>query len=152
MPIAPLCTGADEERVYLCDYESVIALDRKSGKELWSSSDVNIADVYPSGYAPRLVTSDGVVLFAGSENVRNQKHWASPSDRLVAFSAKTGKTLWEADHPGAGFQSPEDIFVIKGTVWFGATKDGRQKGPFWLPSLVAPNQTVPLITKMSSGD
>ena len=130
MPIAPLCTAADERRIYLCDYKNVIALDRENGKELWTTSDVNIADVYPSGYAPRLVVSDGVVLFAGSENVRKQKHWASPADRLVALSANTGKTLWDADHPGSGFQSPEDIFVIKGAVWFGATKDGNQKGPF----------------------
>jgi len=132
MPIAPLCTGADEERVYLCDYKSVLALDRKSGEELWTTSDVNIADTYPSGYAPRLVVSDGVVLFAGSENaMKHQGSWKTPSDRLVALSAKTGKRLWETDHPASGFHSPEDIFVIKGTVWFGATKDGRQKGPFY---------------------
>jgi len=131
MPIAPLCTGADDKRVYLCDYKDVIALDRVSGKVVWTSSDVNIADVYPSGYAPRLVVSDGVVLFAGSENaMKHRGSWATPSDRLVGLSAETGKQLWEADHPASGFQSPEDIFVIKGTVWFGATKDGRQKGPF----------------------
>jgi outer membrane protein assembly factor BamB len=56
--------------------------------------------------------------------------WETPSDQLVALSAETGKQLWQADHPASGFQSPEDIFVIQGTVWFGATKDGRQKGPF----------------------
>ncbi len=131
MPMAPLCTGADDKRVYLCDYQSVIALDRVAGKVLWTSSDVNIADKYPSGYAPRLVVSDGVVLFIGSENAMKMKGgWTTPSDRLVALAAGTGKRLWEADHPASGFQSPEDIFVIKGTVWFGATKDGRQKGPF----------------------
>jgi outer membrane protein assembly factor BamB len=133
MPIAPLCTGADEQRVYLCDYTKVIALDRTAGKVLWTSHDVTIAEKYPSGYAPRLVVSDGVVLFAGSENVSKMKRgsWETPSDRLVALSAETGRRMWEVDHPASGFQSPEDIFVIKGTVWFGATKDGRQKGPFF---------------------
>ncbi len=132
-PIAPLCTGADDERVYLCDYQRVIALDLQNGQEHWNSRDINVADHYPSGYAPRLVVSDGVVLFAGSENVLKMERgsWKTPSDRLVAFSADTGKRLWEADHPASGFQTPEDIFVIKGTVWFGATKDGRQKGPFY---------------------
>jgi len=130
-PIAPLCTGADGKRVYTSDYKSVIALDRETGKTLWTTSDVEFAANYPSGYAPRLVISDGVVLFAGSKN--SQKHrgsWKTPSDRLVAISAKTGKRLWDADHPASGFLSPEDIFVIKGAVWFGATKDGNQKGPF----------------------
>jgi len=132
MPIAPLCTGADEQRVYLCDYTKVIALDRPAGKVLWTSSDINIAEKYPSGYAPRLVVRDGVVLFAGSENaMKHRGSWKTPSDRLVALSAKTGKRLWEAYHPASGFHSPEDIFVIKGVVWFGATKDGRQKGPFY---------------------
>jgi outer membrane protein assembly factor BamB len=133
MPTAPLCTGADEERVYLCDYKNVLALDRKSGGELWTSSDVTVANTYPSGYAPRLVVSDGVVLFAGSENVGKMERgsWKTPSDRLVALCADTGKLLWETDHPASGFQTPEDIFVIKGVVWFGATKDGRQKGPFY---------------------
>ena len=40
------------------------------------------------------------------------------------------KTLWETPHSASGFLSPEDIFVIKGTVWFGATRDGRGKGTF----------------------
>jgi len=132
MPIAPLCTGADDKRIYTCDYKGVIALDRETGKTLWTTSDVTLAANYPAGYAPRVVVSDGVVLFAGSEN--SQKHrgsWKTPSDQLVAMSAKTGKRLWDADHPASGFLSPEDIFVIKGTVWFGATKDGNQEGPFY---------------------
>ena len=131
-PVAPLCTGADDKRVYLCDYKTVTALDRATGDVRWDTRDIVVADVYPAGYAPRLVVSDGVVLFAGSENVLKMKRgsWETPSDRLVAFSADTGKRLWEADHPASGFQTPEDIFVIKGVVWFGATKDGRQKGPF----------------------
>lgn len=132
-PIAPLTTGSDGDRVYLCDYQSVIALDRATGETLWSSDDVTIAEGYAPGYAPRLVVSDGVVLFTGSENA--MKHsggsWATPSEPLVALSANTGEFLWEADHPASGFLSPEDIFVINGTVWFGATKDGRQAGPFF---------------------
>jgi outer membrane protein assembly factor BamB len=160
MPIAPLTTGAGINlfgadatindnagingrtiinggvginQVYLCDYESVVAIDRETGETVWTSSDINIADSYAPGYAPRLVVSDGVVLFTGSENV--MKHsggsWATPSDRLVALSAETGDLIWEAEHPASGFLSPEDIFVINGTVWFGATKDGRQAGPFY---------------------
>jgi len=92
MPIAPLCTGADNPRVYLCDYTRVIALDRPTGKVLWASSDINVAETYASGYAPRLVVRGGVVLFAGSENaMKHRGSWKTPSDRLVALSAKTKK-------------------------------------------------------------
>lgn len=132
-PIAPLTMAADDERVYLCDYQKVLCLDRLSGKLKWASDEVPIASNYPSGYAPRLVVKNGIVLFAGSENVMKMARgsWKTPSDALTAFASETGKKLWTADHPASGFQTPEDIFVINGTVWFGETKDGNSKGTFF---------------------
>jgi len=138
LPVAPLTLGTDGTRVYLCDYDKVRAFDHASGKELWASGSLTLAKSYHSGMSPRLVVADAVVLFAGSENVNriNKSRrtpgagWASPPDILTAISAETGTTLWKTDHPSSGFQSPEDIFVIKGTVWFGATRDGNGKGTF----------------------
>jgi len=76
MPIAPLCTGADAERVYLCDYKNVLALERKSGEELWATGDVNIADAYPSGYAwyqSLHKVINGKILCADTDDLNDSK-------------------------------------------------------------------------------
>jgi outer membrane protein assembly factor BamB len=133
LPLAALTLATDEKQVYLCDYDKVQAFDHATGKHSWSSASLPIAESYQSGMSPRLVVSDGVVLFIGSKVVDaggKAGSWAAGPDVLTALSAETGKTMWETAHSASGFLSPEDIFVIKGTVWFGATRDGKGKGIF----------------------
>ncbi len=131
-PLTPLGVAADDTRVYICDFEKVRGFDRARGTPLWDSESLPVPKKYRSSIGPRLTVKDGVLLFAGSENVMKkgpERGWSSPSDTLTALSSKTGETLWSTDdHPASGFHSPEDLFVIHDTVWFGATKDGKGKG------------------------
>jgi len=55
---------------------------------------------------------------------------APPVSILTAFSAQTGEKLWDAPHPLSGYMSPEDVLVLDGVVWFGATLSGYEKGNF----------------------
>jgi outer membrane protein assembly factor BamB len=129
-PISPLCVAAGRRNVYICDWKRVRCLDRLTGEEKWATDEVDMPGAYPSGNAPRLATTKGVVLFANSANVNKRKRWDAPPDPLWAFSATDGELLWTADHPASGFHSPEDLFVIGNTVWLGATMDGQGTGEF----------------------
>ena len=49
---------------------------------------------------------------------------------LVALSTADGEKLWDAPQPGSGHYSPEDVFVIDGVVWTGATANVNDSGDY----------------------
>ena len=49
---------------------------------------------------------------------------------MIALSAADGKQMWEANQAASGHYSPEDIFVIDGLVWSGATAWMGGKGNY----------------------
>ncbi|MBT4819649.1 MAG: PQQ-binding-like beta-propeller repeat protein, partial [Lentisphaerae bacterium] len=53
---------------------------------------------------------------------------ANKADTLTALDMETGKTLWTGKHAPSGYSSPEDLFVINGVVWSGATSGGGLSG------------------------
>jgi len=130
--IVPLTLAADGQRVYFCGRERIACLDRSTGKEVWQSEPVPRGLPISSHYAPTLVVSGDVVLFAGGETAakRNRSWYTGGKDTLTALSAKTGKVLWTAYHPPSGYASPEDVFVVDGKVWTGETTSGRAVGVF----------------------
>ena len=130
--IVPLTLAVDGQRVYFCGRETVVCLDRMTGKQVWQSKPVPRGVPISSHYAPTLVVCQDVVLFAGGETAakRNRSWYTEGEDTLTALSAGTGKALWTAYHPPSGYASPEDVFVAGGAVWTGETTSGRAVGVF----------------------
>jgi len=116
--VAPLSLAADSQGVYFHDGQKLICLDRKSGEPLWNSEPIGRRQTIPACFGPRLVVWRDVVIFAGGDR------------SMTAVSARTGKTLWTAEHPRSGHQSPEDLLVVDGLVWSGAVAVGTDSGVF----------------------
>jgi len=138
-PVIPLTLAADADRVYYHNGQKIVALDRATGTPRWTSEPVPVwqglgGHGLQSWFAPTLVVRDGKVVFAGGEKIHmSYVGWGSKDigqDTMTAFSAETGKTLWTADHPYSGYNSPEDLFVIGGKVWSGATAKGGPGGRY----------------------
>ncbi len=125
--LSPLTLSADAEGVYFHDGEKVVRLDRGSGKEVWASAPLPVRAPMPSYFAPTLIVHQDVVLYAGGEKLIPHR---GGRDMMTALSAGTGKTLWTAEHPPSGYQSPEDTFVVGGLVWTGSTTSGGYDGVF----------------------
>jgi len=109
-PVEPLTLTVDERSVYFHNWNEVVCLDRKTGKQRWRSEPVAQRKSMGYVYGPTLVAYDDVVLFADGRLKR----------RITALSKTDGRKLWQAPHYRAGHAgSPEDLFVIDGLVWCG---------------------------------
>lgn len=116
--VAPLTLTADAERVYLHDGEKVVCLNRTTGDLEWSSEPAARRRTITYNFGPRLVIHKDVLLYAGGERT------------MKAFDVKTGKVLWDAPHDRSGYQSPEDLLVVKDLVWSAPTTSGGDSGVF----------------------
>jgi len=114
--VAPCSLATDGNGVFYFDGQNVTALSASTGEPMWQSPPLPYSETDYTFFAPSLALSDGVVLFAGGEKFK--PHWGSDGV-MTAFDAKSGNKLWEAKHAPSGYQSPEDIFVVKGVVWCG---------------------------------
>ncbi len=128
--VVPLTLTVDDRRVLFHDGTRIICLDRANGNLLWESEPVTLVERVMSFFAPTLLVQDGVVLFAGGEESGLVKSTggATKSDTLTALDADSGAVLWTAEHPPSGYSSPEDLFVIDGTVWFAGSSNGNLPG------------------------
>lgn len=104
-PLAPMTLAADHRMVCFYDGSAVVALDRRTGDELWKTNVLDLPQIR-TGYAgPRLVICGQRVLL-------------SPIGHIVALSAATGEVLWSAKNkPESGHFSLEDFYVIGEQVW-----------------------------------
>ncbi len=125
--VLPLTLAVDGERVYFHDGDTLRALDRGTGKPAWASTPIPRCRNIIAHFAPTLVVYQDVVLFAGGEKYIPHR---GGQDTMTAVSAATGETLWTAEHPPGGYQSPEDLLVSGGLVWSGATTSGSYSGVF----------------------
>ncbi len=116
-PIAPLSLSADAKAVYFYDGAQMVSIDRVTGEENWKSEAMK-SRLIDTAYAPRVVIHEDVVLFS------------SGTSMIYALSAVDGKKLWDAPQEASGHYSPEDIFVIDGLVWTGATAWTEQEGTY----------------------
>jgi len=116
--VVPLTLAADGKRAYFHNGERIVCLNRKSGDEAWRSEPVGRRSSIPTNFGPTLVVYKDVVLFSGGDR------------SMTSLSAKTGKTLWTAEHPRSGHNSPEDLLVVGGLVWSGAIAAGKDSGVF----------------------
>ena len=118
--VAPMTLAANQNMVSFYNGQSVVALDRKSGKELWQTEEIGKGSpILLTGYAgPKLIIYKDYVLF-------------SPKKQIHVFSSRTGKKLWQIKgKPNSGHFSPEDLFVIDDIVWAAQTAAGKQKKLF----------------------
>jgi len=115
---APLSLTVGKTGILLYDGSKIVALDKQTGDELWRSDDVKAKPVFAVNESPILVAYEDYVLFAGANG------------RMSAYSADTGKQLWEAEHLRGGYCSPQDLFVIDDMVWSGAVASPRSSGEF----------------------
>ncbi len=116
--VSPLTMAAADGVVVFHDGEKVVAIDQESGELKWNSEPVTRRRSFTFNFGPRLVTHDGVVLFAGGDG------------KMLSLDAVSGKQLWEARHPNSGYQSPQDLMVLNGLVWCAPTTSGKDTGVF----------------------
>ena len=130
--VLPATLAADRRGVFFHDGDSVVCLDRHTGKNLWRSKSIARTENILSFYLPILMLYEDVVLFSGGETAGAQtgSWYTSGKDTMTALSAKSGDLLWTAYHPPSGYRSPEDLLVANGLVWTGETTSGRVKGTF----------------------
>ena len=124
-PVAPLSLSADAKAVYFYDGSNLVCLNRADGRESWRTPiEIKNMKAIDTAYAPRIVVYEDVVLFSGG---LEQPFGAA---KLIAFTAANGKKLWEAQQEPSGHFTPQDLFVIDGLVWTGATAMMADKGNF----------------------
>jgi outer membrane protein assembly factor BamB len=116
--VTPLTLAADSQCLYFHDGEGVLCLDRQTGEPKWKSEPVDRRSAILTGYAPTLIVYQDVVLFSGGKG------------SITAFSANNGEKLWMSKQARSGHSSPEDVMVIDGLVWSGATANGGDSGIF----------------------
>ncbi len=107
--VAPLTLCVDKRHVVFHNGEKLICLNRKTGRQKWTSEPVGMRLPLPTCYAPVLVLYEDVVLFAGGGG----KH------EMAGFDAETGNKLWTGKQHRAGHRSPEDVLVINELAWTG---------------------------------
>ncbi|MDP6523070.1 MAG: PQQ-binding-like beta-propeller repeat protein [Kiritimatiellia bacterium] len=123
--VLALTLTIDDKNVYYHDAESIVCLDRTTGKKKWASKPMEYLKSMFSEFAPTLVVYKDVLFFAGGVGYINHR---SSRDTMYAISAKDGKTLWSGEHPPSGYKSPEDILVVDGLVWCAETTVTGQSG------------------------
>ncbi len=116
--ISPLTLAADGSQVYFHDGQKIAALNKYSGELAWESAEVTRRSSFTFNFGPRLVIHNNVALYAGGDG------------KMVSFDAKTGKELWSSQHPNSGYQSPQDLMVMKDLVWCAPTTSGKDTGVF----------------------
>ncbi len=112
--VAPLSLTLGGGRVYFANGQGAVALDRKTGKELWTSDKPAIKKVTTGG-SVRAVYSDGVLVIA-------------TGTKTVGLSAKDGKGLWSGSLLHSSHHCPNDIFVLDGLVWSANTGVPQKTG------------------------
>jgi len=115
--VAPLSLVLHRSKLYFFDGKRVIALDKTTADQLWTSEEMEVPKVMVTEYAPKLIVQGGMVLFSGSG--------AGKRGELTGISTEDGRTAWKAPNPASGYKSPEDLFVIDGKAWAGDVTNHR---------------------------
>ena len=116
--LSPLTLCANEDNVFFHDGEKVVGLNQKSGKVAWETEPVTRRKSFTFNFGPRLVIHEDVVLYAGGDG------------KMQSFDAKSGEELWNSKFPNSGYQSPQDLMVMKGLVWLAPLTSGKDSGVY----------------------
>ena len=103
----------------------LIALDAKTGKELWSVVTVDQSRPYTITGAPRI--ADGKVLIGNGGSELGARGY------VTAYNAETGAEAWRfwvvPGNPADGFENPDMEFAA--TTWFGKWWEVGGGGTSW---------------------
>lgn len=125
MPTTPAVAGG---RMYFQNAKAVVCLDAGTGRVQWRTPRAT-GKARISQSPPTLVVYDDVVLSADPtappppedpDEVKppHGSYVQGNAGELVAFSAKTGESLWKTRcYPN--FQAPVDVIVADGVLWMG---------------------------------
>ncbi len=116
--VSPLTMAADSDHVFFHDGEKVVAIDQDSGDLAWNSDPVTRRQSFTFNFGPRLVVHDDVVLYSGGDG------------KMKSLDSKSGEELWNSDFPNSGYQSPQDLMVMKGLVWLAPLTSGKDSGVY----------------------
>ncbi len=119
--ISHLSMCAGDGRVSFVDRDRIVCLSLADGRELWAAArpeipehrmryDIRLSDMCS------LVYQDGTLYFA-QLNPDKRVGWRGVRGRLHAFSATSGKELWDRQCASWGWGHPADVFVVDGLVW-----------------------------------
>ncbi len=117
--VAPLTLAVRDQDVLFFDGQRVLCLNRSNGRDRWVSEKAGEWVVPGTGYAPRLILGDGIVILSTKKGFRG---------RLVGLSAENGDILWRSDQLKSGHWSPEDVFLIDGLIWTAQTGGSQKDG------------------------
>ncbi len=112
--VAPLSLTVSDNKVFFANGTGAVALNRKTGKQIWASQGPAIKKVGTGG-ALRAVFSDGVLVIAGGT-------------RVTGLAAKDGKELWKGSLLHSSHHCPNDIFLIDGLLWSAHTGTPQKNG------------------------
>ncbi len=116
--VSPLTISASEGDFFFHDGDKVVALSGTDGTEMWTGEKTDRRDKVTFNFGPKLVVVGDKVLFAGGDR------------KMHTYNAKTGEEIWNAPHARGGYQSPEDLLVLKNTVWSAPLTSGKDSGTY----------------------
>lgn len=125
--ISHLSMVAGGGQVFFVDGGQIISLSLNDGRELWRAARPEVPE-HNMRYNIRitdmgtLVYHDSVLYFA-QLNPDRRIDWREIRGRLHAFSAETGKPMWNRECSSWGWGHPADVFVLKDLVWVSGFKD-----------------------------
>jgi len=137
----PTALAAAGDRTFIQSPTHVVAVSAKTGKVLWRAPRETTWQ-RPSWTAPTLVVYGDVVLSAdravgktkAPTDAKRQVQWTvsavggvAPVGKLIAFSADTGKKLWDSPAKEV-YNAPVDVLVAGGLVWTGNMVQRRDPG------------------------
>jgi len=120
--VMTLTIALDSRRLYFHDGSKVVALNRATGHQVWTSEPLELKQ-YKLGTAtmPSLLVHDDVVICGQGFDFKEGV--------MLALSAETGEILWKETHPSSGHSSPDDIHIVDGLVWnAGIARINKQGG------------------------
>jgi outer membrane protein assembly factor BamB len=117
--ITHLMLAAGDEAVFFLEEDAVVALDLRTGEELWRAARLpkNNTVAYNVRFANQctLLYHDGLVLLAQLDYNEKKWPWHKPIESsLLAISAKTGEPLWTHE---CGCWIRTGVFAVGGLIW-----------------------------------
>ncbi len=127
--IVTLSLASAGGRVCYHNFEEVVCLDLRNGRELWRAESKTWPDL--TGTAGTLVMYEDKVFYAGDRGLR-------------AWSAASGRLLWKGPRIiRTAPRHPPDLFVADGLIWGGMTAQ--------MPTGVLPREQSTAATKPLAG-
>lgn len=139
MPTALAVAG---DRLFFQNTQELICLNTSTGQEEWRAVRPVTTNRW-AWTAPTLVVHGDVVFSADRDaNSMVQKEGAepgkvlwvvysqggeAPAGKLIAFSAKTGKRLWDSKAREA-YNAPVDVLIADGLLWTGVLVRAKEPG------------------------